>query len=65
MRFTIKRASEQEPPCTGAVKEDEDWFVDIETIEELMALREQLNTDLVLGKWDSGPRIVIYDDYME
>ena len=36
-------------------------FIDINTLEELMAFREHVGSDLVLG----DETITIYDDYME
>ena len=80
MKFRIKRTSDwfsEERPCAGAkfISEDDDgrklWTIEINTIEELLTLREQIGEDLILG-WTSNDEpedimgaIEIYDSYRE
>lgn len=80
MKFRIKRTSDwfsEESPCAGAelISEDDDgqklWAIEINTLEELMALRDKIGEDLILG-WtyegepeDRMREIEIYDSYRE
>jgi len=62
MKFEIKRASGQEPNLKKAYQDaDGDWFVDIDTLEELMSLCAEARDDLIVGP----ESIWIYDDRME
>jgi hypothetical protein len=64
MKFEIHRASRHDgAPVDGALPGPlgRKWFIEIDTLEDLMALRERVGDDLVLG----GDSITIYDDYME
>lgn len=72
MRFRISRADygKSGQPTAGAFDVVETWpdgyperrwFIEINTIEELMALIEREERDLIVGR-DS---ITIYDDYVE
>lgn len=45
----------------GYQQEINTWFVDINTLEDLMALKEEVDHDLIVGIKE----IVIYDDYVE
>lgn len=45
----------------GYRQEINTWFVDINTLEDLMALKEEVGHDLIVGIKE----IVIYDDYVE
>lgn len=74
MRFRIYRASnlgfprsETEPP-TSAVecvydKEEDDWYCEIETIEQLKEISLKEGEDLIISFGDGY--ITIYDDYVE
>lgn len=81
MKFRIKRTSDwfsEESPCDGAymIKLSEDgeqkfWAIEINTIEELISLRDKIGDDLILG-WtyedeleDRLRQIEIYDTYRE
>jgi hypothetical protein len=66
MKFQIHRVSlcsNEEKPCDGAFLVDGEygWFIEINTLEELIALSVREDESLVVDK-DS---IYIYDDYME
>lgn len=66
-KFTINRVTgwrnRNAPPCENAVKsEDGEWVIDLTSLEELLALRDHLDEDLVLYL---GNKITIYDDYLE
>lgn len=44
------------------------WFIQINTLEELMELREQVKSDLIIGEAYEDKNIteiLIYDDYIE
>ena len=44
------------------------WFININTLEELMELRKQVKEDLIIGRSYEDEDIVeilIYDDYIE
>lgn len=45
----------------GHKQEISDWFVDIDTLEDLMALKKEVCHDLIVG----SKEILIYDDYVE
>lgn len=77
MKIEISRAgrdkfgSENEKPCLKAFEEGDEWFVNIETLEDLINLCKEVNDPLVV---DLGRReilgsivnhITIYDDYLE
>lgn len=82
MKFKITRASSfninEIQPCEEAHKEKfsinyvnskvfcEGWFIEIETIEELLKLKEKYG-DLIIQDYGTIeiPTIVIYDDYVE
>ena len=72
MKFRIDRASPtgdgnpQLRPTFSVVKEGDEWFVEIETIERLMELIDS-ECDVIVGSGGSGSynRITIYDDYVE
>lgn len=62
-----ERFKEENKPCKNAfikvypngVKE---WVVKIDTLEELMALRKEVNEEIIFGLND---RITIYNDFIE
>jgi hypothetical protein len=48
--------------------EEEAWFIDIETLEDLIKLQNEVKQELIIGKcfWnDEIQSIEIYDDYRE
>lgn len=76
MKFEVKRASHSwpltdKPPCEGAVKDGEEWFIEIPTLEDLMAFEDlhgsiviSKSVDMMLGRNDVRS-ILIYDNYIE
>jgi hypothetical protein len=77
MRFLVSRASEgpvsQRPPCKNAVRGPEapawpgeyEWFVELDTLEELMAFLEDSGGALGLFTPEDGeehPAIEIFDE---
>lgn len=69
MQFRISRASDREywpdeGPCKTAFqkKGSEDWWVEIQTLEELLALQDSVDEDLILEK---DRNIIVYDTYIE
>lgn len=76
MKLKVCRASEwdesKNPNVPGAYKENDLWYVDISTMEELMALLETVDQSGIIyppRTDDDGdefePCIQIYDDYIE
>lgn len=75
MEFRISRASKWTPnpklrPCDGATwdADSRDWFIEIESLESLVALMDKVDKDIVLLRSTfpgEGLSIVIYDDHME
>lgn len=78
MRFVISRTSafwdntKNKPPCVSAFSNRVDqvgdpvWEINIETLEDLLAFKEQICHHLVLGTTFNGEQeIEIYDDYRE
>ena len=62
MRFQIKTTEFVKPPCKAAVEEGGNWYVEIATLADLMALIEET------GQWiivTDRPSIEIYDGYRE
>ena len=72
MKFLIDTArgsyhSTHPQPIEGAVRDGNRWYIEIATLEELLALMERAGHDLVLSPartWNHN-RITIYDDYLE
>lgn len=73
MQFVIHRSSDiiaKEPPCStsytreGATEYQVSWVIDICTLEELIAFKEEEGT-LILSKEDDLNSIEIYDAYRE
>jgi hypothetical protein len=66
MRFRISRASHfnthNTPPCEGAIKDKNHWYIEISTLEELLEFIEKLDEGIIFYNKDS---ITIYDDYVE
>jgi hypothetical protein len=50
-----------ESPCKNAVKDSDDWFVELETLEDLIALHKEVGDDLIVSEGS----IWVYDSYME
>jgi hypothetical protein len=71
MRFNISLGSDYrgvKQPCEGAVKENNKWFVEVNTLEELLVLCSKVGTDLVLSECNAPNdfwSLTIYDDYLE
>ncbi len=76
MKFHICRTSacsNIESPCKEAVRNDKDknWYIEISTLEELLALVDKCGETIILQasfeKTDEPyiPQLEIYDDYKE
>lgn len=69
MKFTVTRTSQwdNEKPCERAKFDEVDiwgdkrWYIEINTIEELMAFKREVGVPIIIGS-DS---IEIYDGYRE
>ena len=48
-------------PCPTAYKEGENWYIKIDTLEELLDFRREIDEELVFNL----NTIEIYDDYRE
>ena len=62
-----ERFKEKNKPCKNAVLKiydngEKEWTVKINTLEELLALRNEVNEELIFGLND---RITIYNDFIE
>ena len=71
MRFFVTRTSSplEYSPCENAYRgskplEKNDWFVNINTLEELIAFKN-IHGKIILDDFVSDPSIEIYDDYRE
>jgi len=82
MKFRIKRTSNfdgEEKPCEkayggehlgGRANDVRVWYIDINTLDELIALRDEVENELIVGtayekELNDMPEIEIYDDYRE
>lgn len=82
MKFKVFRSSDWfGKPCENAYKEtsadlptrqdwfDQDWFVDINSLEELIAFQHSLHSSIIIESELDSPyddlTIEIYDDYRE
>lgn len=67
MKFEIMRASDyMVSPCTEAVKENNNWFIEIKTLEDLISFKEKYGSLILQDRVsEKGNLIYIYDDYME
>ena len=82
MKFRIKRTSNwggEEKPCEkayggkhlgGRADDVRVWYIDINTLDELIALRDEVENELIVGtanekELNDMPEIEIYDDYRE
>ena len=69
MKFRIERTSyfDNQKPCEQAYQDGKDkygydiWVVDINTLEDLLSLKESVGEELIVG----DGYIEIYDDYRE
>jgi hypothetical protein len=64
MKYKISRTSNWwgvEQPCKKAYKENHEWYIDINSIEEIQELIDEVKTQVIIGFND----IEIYDDYRE
>lgn len=59
-----ERFKEENKPSDKAVfdAETKEWVVEINTLEDLLSLRNEVNEELVIGLND---RITVYDDFIE
>ena len=64
MKFKISQASagtgDQKQPTYGATHETAGWFIEIETLADLMALIDREGQLII-----DHDKIIIYDDYVE
>lgn len=82
MKFRIERTSNcdgEEKPCEkayggehlgGRADDVRVWYIDINTLDELIALRDEVENELIVGtaqekELNDMPNIEIYDDYRE
>lgn len=71
MKFEIDRTSlprfSNKQPCKNAYKENGFWYIDIETLEELLNLSKGIDEELIVSSEGANdePYIEIYDDYRE
>ena len=64
MKYKISRSSDwfgKKQPCEKAYKENDTWYIDINTLEELNELIDEVETKVIIG----GDDIEIYDYYRE
>lgn len=70
MRFRIKRATnlfkkEAPKPCENAIQDGDKWYVELNTLEDLIKFRDEVSEDLIIEYgWEDNP-ILIYDTYIE
>jgi hypothetical protein len=63
--FRIGRASdhaEKKQPCANAVRDGDEWVVELHSLDDLLALIAETKRELIVGH---EPSIIIYDDYVE
>lgn len=74
MEFIISRTSQymswenEVPPCEGAYHKhpsETTWWIKINSLEELLSLKERVGHGLVLGSYGLATTIEIYDDFRE
>ena len=64
MKYEISRSSDwwgEKQPCEKAYKENDKWYIDINSLEELNELIDEVKEKVIIGCDD----IEIYDDYRE
>lgn len=67
MKFAIRRADtdrQHEKPHPAAVFDGEDWWIEINTIDDLLNIMREVKSDLIIEQYRE-PSILIYDDYIE
>lgn len=58
-----ERLKDENKPCKNAVFNNaKEWVVEIDTLEDLLAIRNEVSEELVIGLNDT---ITVYDDFME
>ena len=62
-----ERFKEENKPCKNAILKTyengvKEWTVEINTLEDLLYLRKEVNEELVIGLNDT---ITVYDDFIE
>lgn len=72
MKFRITKASGYWnvcPPFRNVFQDKkgdfEDWFINIDSIDELVKIASEEEIILSIGRLDRMPQIMIYDDYIE
>ena len=73
MRFFIDRATIRggdECPTEGAIRDGDNWVIELNTLEELIALSKKEDENIILGTtlthlYGEQPSLLIYDDYIE
>ena len=64
MKYEILRTSDwlgKTKPCAKAYNENDKWYIDINSLEELNELIGEVESKVIIG----GDDIEIYDDYRE
>ena len=70
MKYIISRTShrgnDKIPPCPEAIKEQGEWIIEINSLEELEGFVRTYGA-IVIEKWSGSNRLdlEIYDDYRE
>ena len=62
-----ERFKEENKPCKNAILKTyengvKEWIIEVNTLEDLLALRKEVNEELIIGLNDT---ITIYDDFIE
>ena len=75
MKFEIYRTSDwcrEKQPCEGAklVRAGSTvhlpvWEIEIDTLEQLLELKQAVKSPIIVGYYEGKPAIEIYDDYRE
>ena len=70
MKFLIARVSnsyKSTQPCENAILENDEWIIELNSLEDLIELMETLGENLIIKpKFNNDINsILIYDDYIE
>lgn len=73
MEFRVTRTSislswGKESPCEEAKKQGDAWFVEINTLEELLNFMDKYEKEIIISRDLDNPQIIeieIYDTYRE
>jgi len=70
MRFYVLRTSSDSssstPPCDSATQDGSKWFIDVNTLEELLCFKDNLQGyEVILTGNPNNRMLEIYDDYRE